>query len=91
MTYITGEGFDEEHVKTYKTFTAKVEMITPSVAAMAFVSTVLRAGQELSGVVLDYNDPRLPTPHHIKRKTVPGQIDYSAFVDNKTCSKQSQK
>lgn len=50
-------------------------MITPSVAGAAYAHAVVNVDMSLSGSDVEYNDPRLPIPDHLKRKDL--AIDYA--------------
>jgi hypothetical protein len=51
-------------------------MITPATAGNAYAQSVTSADRSLSGLVVDYDDPRLPIPEHAKRKTDKA-VDYT--------------
>ena len=74
------EGWGPEQVAKYKKFVDAVEMITPAVAGAAYAHAVVNADASLSGSDVEYNDPRLPIPDHLKMKDL--AIDYTKHSAN---------
>ena len=72
----TDEGWGPADMEKYEKFVAQVEMITPAVAGNAYAQTVTKCDANISGLVLDYDDPRLPIAEHLKRDNVNQPIDY---------------
>lgn len=74
------EGWGKEQAATYKKFVDAVEMISPAVAGAAYAHAVVNGDASLSGSDVEYNDPKLPIPDHLKRKDV--AIDYTKHSAN---------
>jgi len=72
-------------VKKYEAFVSQIELITPAHAGHVFALTVTKADPSISGLVVDYDDPRLPIEEHLKRKDGKETIDYTQHsVDTKS-------
>lgn len=54
-------------------------MITPEVAGTAYAGALAHSSPELSGVILDYDDPRLPIPDEFKANRE-GNTEYTQFL-----------
>ena len=54
-------------------------MVTPHIAGNSYASFLLDPVKALSGLVVDYDDHRLPIDEGLKRKGVQENIDYTKF------------
>ena len=55
----TDEGWSKEDAAGYKTAFEGHEMTTPKTAGTAYACAVTKAPRELSGSVLEFNDPKI--------------------------------
>ncbi|KAJ5801959.1 uncharacterized protein N7503_004409 [Penicillium pulvis] len=62
------DGWTAEDTKYYEDFVSKVDMVTPEVIGSIYAQVLTHANSELSGLVIDYDDPQLPVEEHLKRK-----------------------
>lgn len=73
------EGWTANDIRHYEDFVSKIDMITPEVAGNAYAQVLIRGGREISGLIVDYDDPRLPIEEHLKRKNKEGSRSYAQY------------
>lgn len=54
-------------------------MITPEIAGNAYARVLIHGGHEVSGLIVDYDDPRLPIEEHLKQKGSKGPRNYTQY------------
>ena len=54
-------------------------MVTPQIASISYASFLLEPVASLSGLVIDYDDERLPIEEKLKRRGAEQVMDYSKF------------
>ncbi|KAL4804823.1 hypothetical protein BDV18DRAFT_161915 [Aspergillus unguis] len=62
------EGWTADGVKDFEDFVSKIDMVSPKLVGGIYARLVAHANSELSGLIMDYDDPRLPIEEHLKRK-----------------------
>ncbi|KAH7019578.1 hypothetical protein EDB80DRAFT_561303 [Ilyonectria destructans] len=73
------EGWTANDIRHYEDFVSKIDMITPEVAGNAYAQVLIRGDREISGLIVDYDDPRLPIKEHLKRKNKEGSRSYAQY------------
>ncbi|EXJ92914.1 hypothetical protein A1O3_01470 [Capronia epimyces CBS 606.96] len=69
------DGWGEKEAAKYHDFVSKIELTSPTVAGNAYAQAVTKADPGLSGLLVEYDDPRLPIAEHLKRKSA--AVDYT--------------
>jgi hypothetical protein len=57
-----------------------LDLITPTTAGNVYAQTITKGDASLSGLVVDYDDPRLPIAEELKRK-VAAKYDYTKHTE----------
>ncbi|KAM5353700.1 hypothetical protein ACJ41O_000350 [Fusarium nematophilum] len=73
------EGWTAKDIQDYEDFVSKIPLVTPQVAAHSYAQVLIHKSPALSGLVLDYDDPRLPIEDRFKRKLSEGAVNYTEF------------
>ncbi|KAF4474648.1 short-chain dehydrogenase reductase [Fusarium agapanthi] len=73
------EGWTAQDIQDYEKFVAQIPMALPSVTATSYASALVHRTPELSGVIVDYDDPRLPIDNPLKYKSKQNPTNYAEF------------
>jgi NAD(P)-dependent dehydrogenase (short-subunit alcohol dehydrogenase family) len=79
-THLVEEGWTPEDTAKYRKFVSSVETITPTIAGNAYAQTVTKGDKSLAGLIVEYNDPRLPIADQLKRSNV--AVEYTKYSND---------
>jgi hypothetical protein len=54
------EGWSKADADSYKKFLSGITMTSPAEAANSYAQSVLKADRSIGGLIMEFNDPRLP-------------------------------
>lgn len=82
-------GWTQEDIDHYESFVSKIPLITAKIAATSYAELLLHPNPALSGLVVDYDDHRLPIDDSLKRLGATSNLDYTQFSTQASARKSS--
>lgn len=82
---MTVEGWTAQDRKDYEGFVSKVDMVSPETAGNSYAQVLTHIDYELSGLIVDYDDRRLPIEEHLKNKVTDGPRTYAQYSSQTNC------